>query len=57
MGIGGLELVIILFFAFLLFGAKRLPSIARSLGRSIYEFKREINSTVREVKKDIKNRE
>jgi sec-independent protein translocase protein TatA len=37
--IGWPELVIILVVLLLLFGAKRLPEIARSLGRSTKEFK------------------
>jgi sec-independent protein translocase protein TatA len=38
--IGPLELVIILAVVLLLFGAKRLPEMARSLGRSSREFKK-----------------
>jgi TatA/E family protein of Tat protein translocase len=37
---GGTELVIILFIVLLLFGAKRLPDLAGSIGRSIKEFRR-----------------
>lgn len=33
------EILIILFIALLLFGAKRLPDIGKSLGRSLREFK------------------
>ncbi len=36
---GGWEWVIIFFAILLLFGAKRIPALARSLGRSIREFK------------------
>ncbi|MBI4355868.1 MAG: twin-arginine translocase TatA/TatE family subunit [Candidatus Omnitrophica bacterium] len=38
--IGFGELLIILLVLLLLFGARRLPEIGRSLGRSIQEFKR-----------------
>jgi len=36
---GPVELILILLVVLLLFGAKRLPEIARSLGQSIREFK------------------
>jgi sec-independent protein translocase protein TatA len=38
-GIGPLELVIILLILLVIFGAKRLPEIGRSLGSSAREFK------------------
>jgi sec-independent protein translocase protein TatA len=37
---GGWELIIILFIVLLLFGAKRLPDLAGSMGRSLREFRR-----------------
>lgn len=37
--IGGPELIIILFIIVLLFGAKRIPELARGLGKGIREFK------------------
>lgn len=39
---GGWELVLILVFLVLLFGAKKLPDAARSLGRSMRIFKSEV---------------
>ena len=39
-GIGSQELVLILLIVLLLFGAKKLPDLARSLGRSVGEFKK-----------------
>ena len=39
-GIGPQELVLILLIVLLLFGAKKLPDLARSLGRSVGEFKK-----------------
>jgi sec-independent protein translocase protein TatA len=38
-GIGPLELVLVLVILVVIFGAKRLPEIGRSLGRSAREFK------------------
>jgi sec-independent protein translocase protein TatA len=38
-GLGMPELVVILLVALLLFGAKRLPEIGKSLGRAISSFK------------------
>jgi TatA/E family protein of Tat protein translocase len=43
-GLGFQELVIILLLALLFFGAKKLPGIAKSLGKSINEFKRGMDS-------------
>jgi sec-independent protein translocase protein TatA len=38
-GIGAPELILVLVIVLLLFGAKKLPEMARSLGRSSKEFK------------------
>lgn len=40
MGIGFQELIVIFLIVLLLFGAKRLPEIARSLGKASNEFKK-----------------
>ncbi len=47
-GLGYQELLIILVIVLILFGANRLPDLARSLGSSVKEFKKGIN----EVKVD-----
>lgn len=39
MGFGTTELMIIFFIIVLLFGAKKLPELARGLGKGIKEFK------------------
>ena len=38
-GMGMSELVVVLLIVFLLFGAKRLPEIARALGKAVREFR------------------
>ncbi len=43
-GIGTVEIVIILVFALLIFGPKRLPELGRSMGRGIREFKNSVTS-------------
>ena len=42
-GLGYQELLIILVIVLLLFGAQRLPDLARSLGSSVKEFKKGVN--------------
>ena len=43
LGLGWQEILFILLIALLLFGAARLPEIARSLGKAIKEFKKGMN--------------
>jgi len=49
--LGGWEWVIVVLAILLLFGAKRIPDLARSLGQSIREFKK----GAREVTDEIQN--
>ena len=49
--IGVPELLIVLVVAFLLFGAKKLPELARSIGRSASEFKKGIAEGADDAKK------
>tara|TARA_B100001113_G_C20894169_1_gene528367 strand:- start:262 stop:435 length:174 start_codon:yes stop_codon:yes gene_type:complete len=39
-GLGPMEIGVILFIILLLFGAKKLPELARGLGKGIKEFKK-----------------
>jgi sec-independent protein translocase protein TatA len=48
------ELVLILAIVLILFGAKRLPDVAKSLGRSIKAFKEGMNEEVKPDDKDKK---
>ena len=43
------ELLIIMVVILLLFGAKRIPEIAGSMGKGIREFKKNINEATREI--------
>lgn len=54
-GIGISEMLIIGLIIMLLFGARRLPGIARSFGTSIFEFKKALNpegSSRKDVSRD-----
>ncbi len=50
-GVGGPELIVILFIILLLFGSTRLPKLAGSMGKAIKEFKKTANSAMDEPKK------
>ncbi len=51
-GIGFPELVVIFVIILLLFGAKRLPDIAKSLGEGIKEFKKSMKDDTTSTKSD-----
>jgi sec-independent protein translocase protein TatA len=56
--LGMQEILLILVVVLLLFGAKRIPEVMRSLGSGIQQFKRgmrEIESGMREDKRDKEN--
>ncbi len=56
MNIGWQEILLILLIVLILFGAKRFPDLAKSLGRGVKEFKKglkdEIEAPDEEKKKD-----
>ena len=47
-GLGTQELLIILVIVLVLFGANRLPDLARSLGGSLKEFKKGMNDVTKD---------
>jgi sec-independent protein translocase protein TatA len=51
------ELLIIMVVILLLFGAKRIPEIAGSMGKGIREFKKNINDATREVTAETRESE
>ena len=53
LGIGGNELLIILIFAFLIFGPDKLPEIARTIGRAIAKFRDAQNEVNEVIRKEV----
>ena len=53
-GLGMPELLVILGIAFLIFGAKRLPDIGKSLGAAIRDFRKSVSS--KEEPREIENK-
>jgi len=52
-GLGTGELVLILLIVLVLFGAKRLPDLARGLGKSIQEFKKASKEAETDIRQSI----
>ena len=53
-GLGPTEIVVIVLVIFLLFGATRLPQLAKALGQSKRAFKEGLDEADREPTKEIK---
>jgi TatA/E family protein of Tat protein translocase len=51
-GLGTQELLVILLIVLVMFGGSKLPEIARSLGKSMNEFKKGINEGASEKEKE-----
>jgi TatA/E family protein of Tat protein translocase len=54
-GIGGPELLMIMFVVLLLFGGQKLPELARGLGKSLREFKKAASGVEEEFKRAIED--
>ena len=55
-GLGTPELLVIAVVIFLLFGATRLPQLAKSLGQSKRAFKEGLDESERESEKELKEK-
>ena len=56
-GIGGVEFILILLFVFIVFGADRLPEIARVLGKAIAKFRKAQAEMNAAIQSDVNNLE
>jgi sec-independent protein translocase protein TatA len=56
-GLGGGEILMILLVVLLLFGARRIPAFARSLGSGIREFKDAIHGMRNELERSVPDEE
>ena len=52
---GGFEIAFFLFVAYLLFGPKKVPQIARTLGKGLGELRRASNELRNSLEEEIKN--
>jgi len=52
-GLGAGEILVILFIVLLLFGAKKLPELAKGLGKGIKEFKNASSNIKDEVERTV----
>ena len=55
-GIGGSELLLIVFVLLLLFGGKKLPELMKGLGRGIHDFKDAVNSETEQIKEMVEDK-
>lgn len=55
MNMGPLEIGLILLVVLLLFGAKRIPEIAGSMGKGIREFKRSVSDVDRSIREETRD--
>lgn len=55
-GIGGSELLLIVFVLLLLFGGKKLPELMKGLGRGIRDFKDAVSSETEQIKEMVEDK-
>lgn len=53
LGISGTELIIILFFGFLIFGPEKLPQMGRTVGRAIRQFREASDAMSKKIKDEV----
>lgn len=56
-GIGGGELILIIFIALMLFGSEKIPDIARTLGKGMAQLKNATNEIKSEIQRSADNHE
>lgn len=54
-GLGGWEILLILMVLLIFFGAKKIPELARGLGKGIKEFKNATNEIKEEIEEGVKD--
>ena len=54
-GLGGSEIMLIMLVILLLFGAKRIPELARGMGKGIREFKDATKEIKTEIESSVKD--
>ena len=56
-GLGGWEILLILLVLLIFFGAKKIPELAKGLGKGIKEFKNATNEIKEEIEEGVKDLE
>ena len=51
--VGGMEMIVIFGLSLMLFGGKKLPEVARGLGKAVREFKRAASGVENEIRRAI----
>jgi sec-independent protein translocase protein TatA len=54
-GIGGGELIFIIFIALMLFGSDKIPDVARTMGKAMAQFKNATNEIKSEIQKGVES--